>query len=54
MKLINITASLSEIVLPTHFIWVYIITYVNNGTSKVSILAEIGVRIQEATSKIWN
>ena len=46
IKPIHSTASLSDIVLHTHFIWVYISVYVDNGTAKVSILAKIGVRVQ--------
>ena len=36
------------------FIWVFIITYVDKGTSKVPILTKIGVCVQGSTSKIWN
>ena len=53
-KPINSTAYLSELVLCTLFIWVYISTYVDKGTVKVPILAEIGVCAQGPTSKIWN
>ena len=46
--------SLSELVMRTHFIWVSIGKYVENGTVKVPISAKIGVRVQGSTSKIWN
>ena len=39
IKPIYSTASLSELVLLNRFIWVSIIMYVNNGTTKVPILA---------------
>ena len=38
----------------THFIWVSIGTYVDNGTTKVSISAEIRARVQGSTPGIWN
>ena len=45
---------LSELVIGTPFIQVSISTYINNGTEKVPTSAEIGVRVQRSTSKIWN
>ena len=36
------------------FIWVSIGMYVDNGTVKVPIFAEIRARVQVSTSKIWN
>ena len=54
VKPIHITTSLSGMVIRNPFIWVSISTYVNNGIIKVPISAEIGVRIQQSTSKIWN
>ena len=38
----------------TPLIWVYISTYINNGTTKVPILAKIGFGVQGSTFKIWN
>ena len=47
------TDSMSELVLHTPFIWVFISTYVDIGTEKLPISSEIKVRDQWSTSKIW-
>ena len=47
MKPILSTTSFSDLVIGTPFIWVSISTYVDNGTAKVRILAELGVRFQQ-------
>ena len=54
MKPFHTAASLSELVLNTHFILVSISTYIDNVTVKVPISAIVGVRVQVWTSKIWN
>ena len=44
------TVSLLEIVLCTQFVWASIFTYLYNGTAKVPISAEIGVRVKVSSS----
>ena len=53
-KTYHSTSYLSEKVLHTHLIWYSSSTYVDNGTTKVPISAEIGFCIQVSTSEIWN
>ena len=45
---------MSELGIGSPFICVFISMYVDNGSPKVPILAEIGVRVQRPTSKILN
>ena len=40
--------------LHTPFIWLYISRYVYNGTTKVPISSEIGVRVQGSISRTCN
>ena len=54
ITLINSTASLSNRVIRTPFIWFSISRYVDNDTTKVPILTKIGVCVQLSSSKIWN
>ena len=54
MKPFQITDSFSDQVLCTHFICVSISAYFDNGTTKVPISSEIGVRVHRPTSKICN
>ena len=50
---IHSTASFSELGIFTPFYMVFYLTYVNNSTTKLPILAKIGVRVQQWTSRIW-
>ena len=53
-KTIHSTAYLSGIIIRIPFVWVSISIYIDNDTSKMPILAKIGVCVKGFNSKIWN